>query len=339
MEINDSWPLQYVLVLGYGWSGSSAVVDLLNEVDGFFQVETEFRLIKDPHGIMDLRKSVAEHWDALNSDYAIREFNDFIKFLYRNGNRFRQGLAYNKIFGSSFLETSDKYVNRLIDFKYRSIWWLLIDRMSFGKLLWGKILHKFHICDYMRNFEMYFAKQTIEDFDAITRKYLNEIFAPLAKQKHANRIILDQAVPVQNVMPATHFFDSAKVIVVDRDPRDIYVDLINGKNLIGKDLAVSHNTEAYVKWHNAWRDGREHMFKKAGNVLFLYFEDLILQYEQSVAKIFEFLGVDSDKHIHKKEYFKPEESCKNIGLWKKYKNEAEISLIYEALKSQCVQGI
>ncbi len=65
---------RYILIAGYGWSGSSAVVDLLNEIDGFYEPHVEFRLLKDPYGLIDLRHALVEHWDILNSDIAIRDF-------------------------------------------------------------------------------------------------------------------------------------------------------------------------------------------------------------------------------------------------------------------------
>ena len=72
---------QYVCVLGYGWSGSSAVVDLLKEFEENWDPEVEFRILKDPHGVMDLEHTLVDQWDALNVDIAIRDFLDFATFL------------------------------------------------------------------------------------------------------------------------------------------------------------------------------------------------------------------------------------------------------------------
>lgn len=39
--------LNYIYVLGYGWSGSSVIVDLLKEYDCILVPDLEFRLIKE----------------------------------------------------------------------------------------------------------------------------------------------------------------------------------------------------------------------------------------------------------------------------------------------------
>ena len=49
--------MNVILTAGYGYSGSSAVVDLLKEYDNCDSISDnfEFRLIKDPGGLEDLR--------------------------------------------------------------------------------------------------------------------------------------------------------------------------------------------------------------------------------------------------------------------------------------------
>jgi len=43
--------IKFIAVSGYGWSGSSAVVDLFRELENVKCVDTEFRLIRDPYGV------------------------------------------------------------------------------------------------------------------------------------------------------------------------------------------------------------------------------------------------------------------------------------------------
>ena len=77
-------PLKYICVSGYGWSGSGAVVDLLQEFEGYVSLDIEFRLIKDAYGISDLENFLVYNWDVLRSDKAVKDFLWFTRVLNMN---------------------------------------------------------------------------------------------------------------------------------------------------------------------------------------------------------------------------------------------------------------
>lgn len=56
------------------------------------------------------------------------------------------------------------------------------------------------------------------------------------------------------------------------------------------------------------------------NVLYMTYEDLILNYEDSRNKVFDFLDIDPRMHTHQFEYFDPAVSIKRIGAWKNFSN-------------------
>ena len=58
----------YIIVAGYGWSGSSAIVDILREFEDCMVPDVEFRMIKDPYGVHDLYDNLVEKWCLLNAD-------------------------------------------------------------------------------------------------------------------------------------------------------------------------------------------------------------------------------------------------------------------------------
>ena len=96
----------YILVSGYGWTGSSAVVDLLKEINKACYMNVEFRIIKDPKGLRDLYDSLVENWDPLNSDIAIKDFLWLANHLNYKRHKFslNAGLGYVDFFGKSFIE-------------------------------------------------------------------------------------------------------------------------------------------------------------------------------------------------------------------------------------------
>ncbi|MEY8339332.1 hypothetical protein AALB16_15135 [Lachnospiraceae bacterium 62-35] len=123
-------------------------------------------------------------------------------------------------------------------------------------------------------------------------------------------------------MRITHFFAD-----IDRDPRDIYIDLLNGKSLIGKELEKSRNPYIYVKWHNAFRTQCKTDSELEKNVFRIQFEDLVENYSNVVPIIEEFLGLNPNDHKRPKEFFDPDKSKRNVGLWKKYAGKKEIEVI------------
>jgi len=63
--------LNYICVIGYGRSGSSACIDLLKEFQNLHVMDGEFRIAKDPHGLLDLENSLVHNWDFMRNDVAI----------------------------------------------------------------------------------------------------------------------------------------------------------------------------------------------------------------------------------------------------------------------------
>lgn len=318
---------KYILVAGYGWSGSSAVVDLLKEYENVVEPDVEFRLIKDPYGLADLRYKITQNWDALTVDTAIKDFLWYASCLNRSSAKSRfslsTGLDYNKKLGNHFLAETYRFIDEIVSFTYQSDWWMSSFKKSKYEVLKQKVLNR------IRHFEvpkMYFSECSEQKFDENCKKYLNNLFVNYGDKY----ILLDQAIPPQYPEMAQSYFESAKMIIVDRDPRDIYVDLINGKNLIGLELSRKHDVSKYLLWHNAYRQN-EKKIKSMVNVKRIYFEELVLNYDETVQSIESFLNLEDKNHINKKKLFEPLVSKKNIGLWKQYPNQKEIQIIEKEL--------
>ena len=62
---------------------------------------------------------------------------------------------------------------------------------------------------------------------------------------------------------------------------------------------------------------------------------MVLNYEKVLQQLYDFLGETPEIHAKKGEFFKPELSSKNVGLWKKMADQTVISRIESALKPYC----
>lgn len=320
----------FFLVAGFGWSGSSAVVDLLKEYKATVEPDVEFRLIKDPYGINDLYESLVLKGDQLNNDTAIKDFLWFANKLYYQPVRFdlNAGLGYREFFGERFMECTHNFINSIVDFQYSYYWWMFDFKKSRKEIFKQKVNSRLFKREKTQN--SYFSAVEEEDFVSNTRTYMKALFDEYAEHNQVEHIVLDQAVSVMKYDQEMRFIPDSKLIVVDRDPRDIYTDLCEGNFLIGAELSKTRNAMDYVKWHKAWRRKID-SYGRRENVLVISFEELVNDYEHIVSEIEAFLDLSPEQHIRKKELFDPSVSKKNIGIWKRYMNEEELRVMEEEL--------
>lgn len=318
--------VQNIGVVGYCWSGSGAVVDLLKEFEGNWETGEEMLFLKCHHGIMELENVLFNSWDPLNVDVAVKDFMELIRLLNKNEGKFTPGLNFDKRFSGKFLSSINEYINDLTDYRYQGYWWMCRFDMPYIVWLMRKIMNKVVPQDYSK--EMVYMKPTREEFYAATKKLMNNLIADRVKAGDCLNVIYDQAVQAQKPEKMFDYFENSKVIVVDRDPRDIYCEMVDLKRIVGRDIADTHDAMKFVKWH---KDYRERGHVDDDRVLYLRFEDLIIHYEDTLKTIIDFVGLDSSKHIDKFKYLNPEVSIKNIGKYKNYKYQDEIKILEREL--------
>ena len=68
------------------------------------------------------------------------------------------------------------------------------------------------------------------------------------------------------------------------------------------------------------------------SIVYIHYEDLVLNYDKTAQLIFDAVGIDSRRHVNKRKHFDPDKSVKNVGVWKAIKDKEEIKLIEKELK-------
>ncbi len=331
---------KYILVNGYTATGSSAVVDLLQEFNHMYIPPHEFRLLCDPFGIIDLDREINNSVDCLNDDIAIRNFQWLTKKYFKTAKRFGTiGLNYEKDFTKNIRIVTDEYINKLTNTIYDGYWWFLSLNQSFVTQITYKILKKLGIYDFRKHCKMRLVTVSEEEFLRITHEYLDSIFNPLIQKDDI--VVLDQAIPANAPGYSRRYFSNAKVINVDRDARDVYIHLLQQEKrsgaLIGHpgyDLSKTHNVQLFIDWFKKYR-----IPGLPGVSLNIYFEDLILNYDKTSKLIYDYLGLSESDHITPKKILQVEKSAKNIGQWKNYPNQEEIRKIEEALPEFLYKGL
>lgn len=338
--------MTFILVSGFYSSGSSAAVDLLKEFRNTYECKAEIRIIKDPYGLCQMEDALVNHWELINSSAAISDYIWLCKICSRSGggkNPFaRAGLNYNKTIHSNFMGITYEYIEKLTSFRYRSDFYYakfkknyfryMTDRCRMGVELYTK--GKLKIANRKHLLPTYFAKPTQEEFNVATQDYFEKLYADNTRDIDTPFIIMDQAVSPNNTQVIHRYFKNAKMVIVDRDPRDMFVDdMVNWGENLDDDCHSAEAGMKYVLRQKALRSSME----LDTDILYIRFEDLILNYEETTQKLLCLLGFSADDHINKNKYLKPELSSKNIGIWKKHYGEYKdaIDVISRELPELC----
>lgn len=283
--------MKLITTTGYGATGSSVVTDLLKEFKNVKSMgDFEFRFLQDPHGLRDLEYGLFENNNRLNTDYYIKQFIKYIKFLSKS-----RVYPYEKYFNNKFKVISDEFIESIIDIKWNGYWHQdIIDEKPIKKFFYylervyqKKILkQKDSGANFYKN-KMYYARLSRDEFYKKVREYTNKLFQIMNKENH-DFLVLDQLVPVDHNQTYLNYFDDLKIIIVDRDPRDLYL------------LEKYEYQEKYLPWKNVedfikyYKLTREHKKEDVANdnVMYVHFEDFIYMYDETINKVLQFLDID-----------------------------------------------
>jgi hypothetical protein len=144
---------------------------------------------------------------------------------------------------------------------------------------------------------------------------------------------MDQLVPETDTQHYLNYFDELKVILVDRDPRDLY---LLQKHEYHEMFIPYRNVESFVKWYRMVRECKQN--EEHPDILKIKFEDLIYLYDITTQKIIDFSGIDASLWHHKRKVFDPDISIKNTNKKLKYTSKSdkrEIAYIEKHLSLYC----
>lgn len=316
--------LKGIIVGGFGMSGSGAVIDLLREVSVCEVIDTELRMLVDPDGILSLEDGLVHSWTPYQSDLAIKRFKRLIGKLSNRYSSPYLTLDHRSHFGSGFEDISEEYIRELTTTSFNGTWYGI---NNFSMTAGSKLNKTFRRRLYPFFKKMYLASPGGRFYD-ISREYLQKLLLASIKREGTEYVVIDEGYASMNPVRVLRFFDGGKIIVAHRDPRDIYIDSLCHRYFVPQDA------ETFVLWFESLMT-RYALQNKQGDVLEIFFEDLVLDYERTVDDIFNFLSIDKSAHGKKREIFQPKKSSKNVMMWKSRGNESACELIKSRLGEYC----
>ncbi len=335
----------FVDLSGYGASGKTALINVFQEFEGFFapHYSFEFSLIRIKDGLLDLENSLCDSWSPSRGDTAIKKFRKLVRTIGYDPSRYNipgrlacNGMRYDHYFNGTFVKKTENYIDKLIELSYKSVSPYPFKNMSFPEVQAKKIIAYFV---GMRAFEdnFYISINDKDKFYEITRLYLSDLFSCF-DNNNVNTFCVYNACEPFNPTKPLKLLPNSKQIIVDRDPRDIYLAVQKSDYFVGKDHQAFSAVDELDKFVNRYRLLRERSLKvpkNSTNRLKIHFEELVLDYEKTLSTLYYFLDIDASVHINKSKYFDPDISKKGVGMWKNSNRKKEIDYIYNNLKEYC----
>lgn len=303
-------------VSGYGYTGSGAVTDYLKERSECDHIDVEFNLAYTPHGLQDLEYHLTQGISRyFSGDAAIKDFLHIIQKLNSPKS------AYRRYMGDDFARASVDFAESLAQVKWSGWWSYDGMRMGFLQETWRfRILRRYMLAWERHHTQkhplpkgdvMYLSVMPT-DFQEKARAYINRLIDGFGCDR-SRVVVVNQPFEPNAPQQSMKYFDDAKAIIVDRDPRDVY--------LFAKKVArhaasfiPTDRVEDFVAYHKLCRihSGTE----DPDRVLRISFEDMVFAYEDTVKRITDFLGIPYTQP--QKQYFNPDASINNTRLYLKY---------------------
>lgn len=321
-----------IIPTGYMGSGSSAVTDILSEIEGYNKNTSSFEYIflHCPNGFFDLEDKLLIGNTTIRSDEAIHSFQNCMTELYNTRNYWVSGYKYK--ISDKFLEFCSDFLRNIGVIDLKDTYWYYQQNPK-GLKMQLKILHskiynkilglkKEKIPLTYKNICVAYPSE--EQFYNSAKIFLKKIFNALGINEH--NLVLDQLILPQNIKRLDNYFsDNVKVIVVDRDPRDVF--LLNKYVWRRNRQAVPYPFDVitFCNMYSKMREIDAEMY--SNKVIRIHFEDLVYHYEDSLALLYDFLNIDSNMHKNKGKVFNCQISRNNTCVYKTntiFEEEAKI---------------
>lgn len=312
---------------GYYSTGGSIVRDIFREFEPAFEFSIEFRLLKERFGLFDLENALLTSYAPENIDLAIRDFVWLTSNLARKSGRFRKaGMSYDAKSGNIFSNATRNFLEDISDYSYPMDWHFFDFQKSYLSQIAGRFEKKLLTKDIRQKEGRKLATLAYPEADKYFRAARNYINAILDGVRQVNGRGENSVVGLHNAIPpfstelidkGINYFESCKVIITDRDPRDVFVNY--PKDSYGRYLPKSadllEKARGFVHFYRSIRKNQRAVAQHP-NVLFLRFEDVCNNYSEFLEKILDFSELEKSEHKNKGAFFSSEASLKNVGMWR-----------------------
>lgn len=315
---------------GFGATGSSVVTDYLKEFDGVVvKDDLEFTYVSQPDGLVDIERAIMHPTGrTTGSIIAFRRFEDMV-------NRRKSAYQIHGLSSDVFLKSAKDFIDAITMTKW--YWTLYHKECRYSpKHILRKYMEKKAIPAMERKYGHRASIWPMEEvrlsvcpdnfYDA-AQKHVDELLKGMGLDQ-SKMIALDQPFSGSNPQACFPFFKDPYAIVVDRDPRDLYV--FGKTKLMGKmHFFPIEDVDDFIIYYRCLRKDRPYL-QSNPRILKLRFEDLVYEYDRTTSVLREFLHLPDNPHP--KSIFDPSLSIANTQVFKRFPQFAEdVKKIEDAL--------
>lgn len=318
-------------VCGYGSTGSSTVSDYLKEFGDICVLDKlEFMLAFQPDGLVDLEFHVMHpHARITDSIFAMDRFRTMMKRnkylsittgisrreLRKMADVFLDGITQVSWLGRPWTASgfwTKNLGDRLLYLRIRPF---LEKRFRFSWKGWPLARLPLSIAP--------------GNFYGAARLFVEELLGKMGADFEKN-IVMDQPFDAVNPVPCFPFFPDPVAIIVDRDPRDIYVFAKTKlREMRDNRFLPIDDPRDFVKYYRLLRYNRPALLQDR-RILHLRFEDMVYDYDTATRKLREFLHLGDNPRP--KSIFDPALSIANTQVFKRFPQFAsEVAVIEREL--------
>lgn len=312
---------------GFGSTGSSAVCDYLKEFNQNQALDDfEFFVTYLPDGLEDLDYHLnSQYCKHEASAIAIPRFRRFVNYFISHG----QMTKLTPMSSEQIEKLTDDFLNSIIQVKWKTV--NRTDRLLFPSLFYryfGSALMNQKILPRLnklagKSVDLYPVRNVDfsvnpDNFDVLAKSYVHSILELMGADFSKN-IILDQPFLGEFPQKSFKYFDDPYAIIVDRDPRDVY--LFMKKFLYKKKRYVPcDNVEDFVIYYSRLRRNKPYL-EENERILRIQFEALLYQYDETTKLIRDFLHLPDNNNAFS--IFNPEQSKANTRLFLRWPEYSE----------------
>lgn len=325
-----------IIPTGYMGSGSSAITDLVSEMNGFSSPygDFEYVFLHCPNGVFDLEDKLLRGNNAIRSDEALRTFRAQMAELYDKPLWWVGD--YKTKLGTRFMDAVDTFVDTLTQFTSTNYWYYQERRGlgAFPRLAVNKIVRtvtggKVAPTKPLLYEGMAMSLPTASEFYTAAHTFIFEALAPLLEK--SQNLILDQLLlPFNTWRMDNYFADDAICFVTERDPRDVF--LINKyiwKKRDNQSTPYPCDVKEFCDYYRRLRQSE--IASTSKQVQHIQFEDLLYRYDDTVDSVIAALGLTKEDHVGRGSRLIPEKSMANTQLFLLDDYRLESKLIAEQL--------
>lgn len=313
---------------GYGNTGASAVLDFLQGYSGLQRIaDFEFQLFNMADGINDLKYAITASRERTACNAAVKRFE-------RAALHGPVGQMMKKHGGAEYIRLTKEYIDSLIQVTWAGYnrydpeditnrpnegLWRAFQRYTDSFL--RKIDHRLHFPPYQTR---YLALMDENRFVELTQRYFESCLKAVGLDPDKD-ILTDVLFSAMNPKLGTEYVKDPKIILVFRDPRDLYIRA--NEHQCSNAYFPCRDVDKFIKYYRTLMEN----LVPYEDSLTIQYEDLIYNYYPTTIKIMDYLGF-SERPDNEFKYFNPDDSVKYTRAWETYKgHEADMEKIEQGL--------